>query len=426
MMMQGEHDAAMTGFVIGASRSGCRFADGMMKAFGAALLALALARPAAAQTPVSRDDAVAAALRRGARLLLARADSAAAFAARRTARAFPNPDVTAQYSKDAPQHHVEIGLPLDLPWLRSPRVGSADASAAAASYRYAAERAAIRFEAESAYLAAQAAAAHARLSRRTALDADSLAALTRLRRDAGDASQLDVELAAVNAGDLANQALDDSLQAVAGVLDLQLLMGLGADSIRIALTDSLARPAPGATDSAPTGVALPVAAAAASLRAAEQDVKLQRGSVLGVPSLMLGIEQGAPDEPGLLPTFGITFELPLFNQHGGAIAGAMAERDRAAAELAQTTRETDAAVARARRERDAALARVDRDARLLAAAERVASMSLVAYREGAAALPNVLEAARSAREALGRYVDDLAAAGTADAQLRYLTTTTEP
>src|SRR5207245_961674 len=58
---------------------------------------------------------------------------------------------------------------------------------------------------------------------------------------------------------------------------------------------------------------------------------------------------------------------------------------------------------------------------LLASADRVAAMSLQAYAEGAIPLANVLEAQRNAREALGRYIDDLAAAHTAIALVRLMT-----
>lgn len=376
----------------------------------------------AAQTPVSRDDAVAAALRRGARVLAARADSAVAQAARFSARARPNPDLTASYSKDAPRQHLSLTLPLDAPWHRGPRLAAADQAGVAATARYQFERAAIRFEVERVYLAAQAAAAHANIARRTALDADSLLRLSRLRRDAGDASDLDVELADVNAGQLANAALDDSLAHVGALLDLQLVMGLPADSVALTLADTLGVPAPGG-DATGAAEPLPVAAAGATLRSAEQTVRLERASIFGAPSVDAGFERASPDEPGLLPTFGIALTLPLFDRRRGPIAQALAERDRAAADLAQARRESDAGIARARRERDVALARVQRDQRLLASAQRVTSLSFLAYREGAAGLPAVLEAARNAREMLARYVDDLAAAGIADAELRYLTTT---
>ena len=47
-------------------------------------------------------------------------------------------------------------------------------------------------------------------------------------------------------------------------------------------------------------------------------------------------------------------------------------------------------------------------------------MSLTAYREGAATLANVLEARRSARDVLAQYIDDLANAWVATAELRVL------
>jgi hypothetical protein len=48
-------------------------------------------------------------------------------------------------------------------------------------------------------------------------------------------------------------------------------------------------------------------------------------------------------------------------------------------------------------------------------------MSLQAYREGAVALANVLEAQRNAREILARYIDDLATADAATRALKLLT-----
>src|SRR6267378_6808406 len=105
----------------------------------------------AAQQPVTRADAVAAALARGARVALGRADTAAALGAARAARAFPNPSLSAGYTKDVPRVHATVGLPLDLPWLRGPRIGAAESARDAARYGFAFERAAVRFEAETTY-----------------------------------------------------------------------------------------------------------------------------------------------------------------------------------------------------------------------------------------------------------------------------------
>ena len=387
------------------------------------VLGLLASHALVAQQPVTRAQAVAAALERGARAALGRADTAAARGVVRAARAFPNPAFSATYTKAVPQYHAIVDLPLDVPWLRAPRIGAAEFERDAVRYGVAFERAAIRFDAETSYTHALAAAAHARLSHRNARDADSLLAMARLRREVGDASELDVRLAAVNAGQLENVASDDSLSSIAALVALQLAMGLPGEEPAIALADSLSPPADSAAAGA--GEPLPVVAARASLHSAERTLTLAHRSVFEAPSLQLGVENKDPtgSEPGLLPTVGLSLPLPLFNWNGGATAQAAAARDRAQAELDLVRRETDAAIARARRERTAALARLERDARLLASADRVAAMSLQAYGEGAIPLANVLEAQRNAREALGRYIDDVAAAHNAVAQVRLLTAT---
>src|SRR2546421_2122776 len=122
------------------------------------------------QQPVTRADAAAAALARGARVALGRADTTAALGAARAARAFPNPTVSGSYSKDTPNYHALGELPLDLPWLRGARIGAAESARDAARYRFTFARAAIRFDVDTTYTRSLAAVLHARLSRRTALD----------------------------------------------------------------------------------------------------------------------------------------------------------------------------------------------------------------------------------------------------------------
>lgn len=388
---------------------------------GAAVAAAIAAGPVAAQQPVTREQAVAAALERGPRLALARTDTAVATALIRTARAWENPALSAEYTKSTPQIHAILDVPIDVPWLRSPRISAARLADSASRYSFALERAAVRLDAEAAYVRALAAQAHARLSRRTAEDADSLHQMAIVRREAGDAGDLEVELAAVIAGQFANAAEDDSVAAMAALLDLQMVMGMRGDSVSITLADTLALP----DESAPPapGTTLAVATAAAALQSSEAALTLEQNRVFAAPSLQLGFETHDPSgsEPGFLPVIGLSLPLPLFNANGGAKALAAASRDRAQAELDLARRESDAAVARASRERAIALAKARRDARLLAGADRVATLSLEAYREGAVALPAVLEANRAAREALARYVDEVAAAAIADAALRFVT-----
>ena len=377
----------------------------------------------AAQQPVTRAQAVEAALARGARAALGRADTAFAAGALRTARALPNPTLSGTYTKDVPHYHYVADLALDLPWLRSARVGAAASARDAARYGFAFERAAIRFDADTTYTRALAALAHARLSRRTARDADSLLTMARLRREVGDVSELDVRLAEVNAGQLENLAVDDSLAALDALLAVQFVMGLPADVPTITLSDSLVPTGTTPVDTTGGGDPLPVVAAAATLRSAERTLTFAHRSVFAAPTIQVGFERGDPTEPAgtVLPTFGLSWPFPLFNWNGGEIGQARAARDRAQAQLDLTRRESAADLSRARRLLVAALERVARGRRLLASADRVAAMSLRAYAEGAVPLANVLEAQRNAREALGRYIDDVALLNDAAGAVRLLT-----
>ena len=370
--------------------------------------------------PLTRAAAVSAALARGGRLAIASADTAAAAAALLAARARPNPNASASYSKSFPQAHASIDLPIDVPWIRRTRIGGATAQRDAARLTFLFERASVALDADTTYTRALAARERARLSRRTAGDAERLRAAAVSRRDAGDASDLDVELASVNAGRAANDADADSLAFAGAVADLRVATG---DTSRapIELTDSLslgdtlpptlAAPIAGATP-APTsrGAPLQVAAAERAFVGAQLGSQLARREVYGVPSLSVGAEWHDPSEPGLLPTVGVSIPLPLFDRGRGAVAAADAARARAAAELALARTEGVAQLERSRRERDLARVRVDRDRALLASAERVSSLSLTGYREGALSLADVVQAQRDARDALAQFVNDVAAA----------------
>ncbi len=375
--------------------------------------------PADAQRPVTRADAIAAALARGPRLAIAAADTSAARAVLIGARAYANPTVTASLTKDAPQRHVLADLPLDFPWLRRARIGSAMSLHDAALDQFALQRAAVTFDAETTYVNAVVADAHARLSRRNAEDADSLLHMARSRRDAGDASDLDVELASIFAGQQTNQALADSLAAVASLLDLQAVMGDSGQAPAISLADTLTL-----VDTAPpaaTGLPLAVRAAASTVEAADRALQAEHRSNWGSASLQLGFDEHDPTQSGFLPVIGIALPIPLFNQNQSGVAAAQAQRDRARAELKLIRLESARDIARVTQARAIALERVARDRTLLQSANRVVAMSLTAYREGAAALASVLQAQSNARATLGQYIDDVGAANGAAAALRLLT-----
>ena len=407
----------------------------------ALVMALAAgARAACAQSAtaqlITREEAVRLALARGTRAAVASATERSARAGLLSARALANPALSTSYSKSVPQYHAIVGIPLDFLLRRPLQVSAALSASEAASYRLAFERAAVEFEADTLYTRAAALRARAALSHGNAVDADSLLTIARVRRDAGDASDLDVELARVNAGQVENTAAADSLAAVSALLDLQSALGMTATQVTIVLADTLAVPpadslarlasAPG--PATPPGIPLSVAAAEQDVRSAEQSLSLERRSIWSGLALEAGVEGHDPtgSETGLLPTFGLSIPLPLFSQNRGAIALATADRDRARVELLAARRESAALIARAGRELAAASARAARDQDLVASADRVADMSLQAYAEGAYPLANVLEAQRNARDVLAQLIDDGAAVSGAAAALRLYTTTALP
>jgi len=387
-----------------------------------------LVQRAAAQdaASISRQAAVEAALSRGARLAAATADTLAGSAQLALARQWRNPTVSASYSKDVPQRHYALELPLDLPYIRGPRIASAQAAQRAVRSRFVYQRASVAMDADTAYTRALAARALAELSARNARDADSLRRMAVARRDAGDASDMDVALATITAGQAANDAIADSLALHSALLDLQIIMGITGHQVRIELADSLTAPPPAST--AADGRPLAVASAADQLESAALALRVEKRSVIGPPNITAGWNTGDPTGGinGRLPTFGVALPIPLFNRNAAAISLAQAEEARARAELSLATVMSRTERERAEREYAAARTRFERDEQLVTHAERVASMALTAYREGALGMASVLEARRTAREVLAQRVRDAADAWVAAAELNVLTLTAPP
>jgi cobalt-zinc-cadmium efflux system outer membrane protein len=392
--------------------------------FRIALVACAIcfagAAPIVAQapSPLTRADAVQTAMERGARLGVARADTLVASAQLIAARARPNPTLNGSYSGAVPNYHVSADFPIDLPGLRQTRIRAAELGVQASQFRFLSARATIALDADTTYTRAVAARDRLALSRRNALDADSLLHMVERRRDAGDAAEMDVALARVNAGQQENIAVGDSLTWISALLDLQGVLGMVSDRLEIRVSDSLAMPPEAAVAGQST---LAEAAAGLSLESATLSARLQHRSIWSTPSISLGFEYHDPGgQTGILPTFGLGIGVPLFDRNRGAIALAEAEQARAAAELTLARVQTRNEIAHAIRERENALSRVARDQQVVTSANLVVAMSLTAYREGAQSLPNVLQAQRTARDVLAQYIDDLANAWVATAELRVL------
>ena len=389
--------------------------------------------PAHAQQPLTRAAAINAALGASVRVSAIGADTLAAAARLRTAREYPNPSLTASYSRSVPQNHLSVEVPVDLPAIRGARVRAAEAGRSSARFSFLAARAAIELEVDTMYTTAQGAELRAALSHATAVDAARLLSDTRARRDAGDASDLDVNLAEVSAGQAANVANSDSLLTVDTRLELQAAMGLPGDIVMFALQDSLGAPSAdtvslvrlhgGVESVTPLATAPSVAAAGAALSAAQQTLLFQRRSVFGLPAIQLGVEGRDPtgSERGVLPTVGVVLPIPLFNRNAGAIAAARADVAKAQANLAIARLDASTTLSRAYRMRTVAEARIARDRTILDAATRNVTMTERGFAEGQMAIGDVLEARRAQHDAQSQYVTDLVAANVGAALVRVLT-----
>ncbi len=315
---------------------------------------------------------------------------------------------------------MTLDLPTWIPAQRSLRIQSAQAALVAATLRARFDIEGTRYDADTAYTHALVAQERARLSSRSASDADSLLTLARLRRDAGDGSELDVQLAELSAGQFANSAALDSLAATGALYAVQSTMGITSSAIEIALADSLDPGTLSTIDS--SGTPLLVAAAQSAVRAAELTVSLERGRLFTPPSLSLGFERDEPGGSGnrVLPLVGLSLPLPLFNRNRGGVLVAQAQLDRSTALLRVAEVETNAALAVARREQAIARERLARTQSLVSGADRVAALSLLAFREGAAALPSVLEAQRSSLDIRTQFIEAEGAVRDAASRLRLL------
>jgi cobalt-zinc-cadmium efflux system outer membrane protein len=316
---------------------------------------------------------------------------------------------------------MTLDLPLDLPPIRRARIRAAAAAQTGAHYTFLADRAAFALDVDTLYVRAQVALARRDASAATARDAAQLLTLAEARRAAGDAADLDVELARINADQASSVAAGDSAEALDALLEWQAAMGVSSDSVRYAPTSEM-EPATGGTDVPVPPVVTPrVAAAEAAVTAAQATVHLQRASRFGIPALQVGFDAHDPTEHGLLPLVGITLPLPVFNHNGGEIAAAHADLQRAQAELTLARLDAATQLTRAQHARVAALSRVTRDSAAVASANRVLTLSRTAYQEGEMTIADVLQAQRTYRDGVVQYQNDRLALFVNDAIVRMLT-----
>lgn len=148
-------------------------------------------------------------------------------------------------------------------------------------------------------------------------------------------------------------------------------------------------------------------AAQARVEASQAAVGFQRRSIFRELGATIGSKQTMGTSSMIA---GLSLPVPLFDQNRGSITRASAERDAAARDLTAVTRVATAEVQGARDAVAALSGEVNRLAAggplgFLARADDAQRIALGAYREGAASLLQVLDAARARSEARMAYYD---------------------
>ena len=313
-------------------------------------------------------------------------------------------------------------LPLEPFWQRAPRVGRANEDILAAQADLVAVRRQVALEAGHAF--------HRTALSRASLDAsaDVIAGLdslivytgTRVREGAsaeGDLLRLEVEreralteqafqeaeLAQATAALSAYLPASDPPVAPAPAMPLAASRTPGARDFSVTpLLDMRGLPDRSALADRALAQRPDIAAARARTRAAEADIGVQRALAVRQLGATFG-NKSIGGTPSMIA--GISLALPLFDRNRGEIQRTGAEHDAVVQELLWSERRATAEVVGAYDAATTLTARVTAlDAGYLARASASRNVVLVAYREGAATLLQVLDATRTLAEARFTYL----------------------
>jgi len=359
---------------------------------------------ASAQTlrPITFEEARLAAGQDGPAVVLAARRVGLAQAQIDVAGALTNPTVTLTTARQTARLGASVAVPVPVFGQRSRAVAAAEAEAYSARLDVAAAAVEARFLATVAWIDLWEAQERARLLHQAAADAARVAGIAQEKFSAGAGPEVDVlrtradrvraeaEASGADATILAAAARLATSIGGPEAVGLRASGGPGFSAMPVnvqALTDSIHRTPLLRRD-------------AADVTAAAARVQVEQRLRWPIVSFLLTVDQGDPTLPATDVIGGVSFDLPVLNLRGGAIARARAEQS-----VAQATLELDAARIRhdtadaaARAEaaggRAAALA-----AQVLPALEAARQMTEEGYRDGRVDLLRLIEAQRAVLEA---------------------------
>ena len=396
------------------------------------------ATPDNATPPVlSLADAKRIAFERNWDLLAAKANVDLALAQKIVAREFPNPTANFSTSKLNTDGHpnstttgngvwdrnydtiVAVTQLFEIGGKRSARQASAAAGHESAEASFRDARRTLDLAVTKAFIAALLAEENVRVLKKSSESLRHEATIAETRLNAGDISSNDRNQIEIAADRLELDAAAAKSNAATARIAVEVLLGTKAPAGNWKPANHLGQLASASRESrgGSGGVRPDLAAAQATLRKTEADLKLQRAMRIPDPTIQLQYEHQPPDQPNTAG-FGVSFPLPLWNFNRGSIRAAEAARAQAQAQASKIETQIASEIASAQIAYREAFARWRRylDQIAPSSAAVVATVSF-AYQKGGASLLDLLSAERNDNDIRIATAQAMADCATASATL---------
>lgn len=391
---------------------------------GSVIARLACAQDASTNPPVPRlllADAKRLAFERNWDLLAAKADVDIATAQGLVSREFPNPVVglsVTKISTDGQPASTVLGNSffhrsydtvasfnqlIEIGGKRSARRTSAKAGVDGAVARFADAHRLLDLAVTRAFVASLLADEQMGVLRASAASLRREAGIAELRYKAGDISRADRDQIAISADRLELDASRAESDAHSARIQLQILLGTSEVKNDLALGGTLSEltrekmeQVEGPSSAVPDVADRPdVRAAAAAVRKADADLRLQKAQRVPDPTFLVQYEREPPDKNDTVG-FGVSFPLPLWNWNKGNIAAAAAARAQAEGHVRQAEANARAEIATARHELATATERSQRySTQIVPHSAEITQTVRFAYEKGGASLLDLLTAERN-------------------------------
>ncbi len=391
---------------------------------GSVIVRLAFAEDASTNAPGPRlqlADAKRLAFERNWDLLAAKADVDIATAQGLVSKEFPNPVVGLTVMKiptDGQPSSTVLGNSffhrsydtiasfnqlVEIGGKRTARKTSAKAGVEGATARFADARRLLDLAVTRAYVASLLADEQAHVLHASAESLRREAGIAETRYKAGDISRADRDQIVISADRLELDASRAESDAHAARIQLEVLLGTPEAKGDLALGGSLteltretmARVRGPSSASVDIAERPDVRAAAAAVKKADADLRLQKAQRVPDPTFLVQYEREPPDKNDTVG-FGVSFPLPLWNWNRGNIAAAAATRTQAEGHVLQARANAFAEIATAQHELNTATERSQRySTQIVPHSAAITETVRFAYQKGGASLLDLLTAERN-------------------------------